>query len=274
MKVVLKLSGKIVEEAASRHQFGGQIGPLVNAGHQIVVVHGGGKQLTDLSKRLGVRVVQYQGRRVTDEKTIAAATMAFSAVNRELVAVLTSHGLPALGLTAFDAALTTCARRRPIPVEDTDGVIREIDFGLVGEIRHVDGKRLDQLLRLGLLPVICSLCSDADGQILNINADTLAAEIAIGWEADRLVSLSDVEGIFLDPADPSTRLACLSCDEARRYLAEGRFREGMVPKVETALKAVSNGVKIFQVASGLDANGVRSAIENDAGTILTDEAGE
>jgi acetylglutamate kinase len=269
MKVILKLSGKMLEDAGPRREFCRQIKPLQASGNDIVIVHGAGKQLSALSKQLAIPVVQHQGRRVTDEKTIAAANLAFSAVNRELVALLTSYGLGALGLTGFDAGLTESVRRGPMPVTEPDGTVRHIDFGYVAEIRRVDGRRLQQLLELGLLPVICSLCSDSAGQILNINADTLASEIAIGWGADRLISLSDVDGIFLDPSDSTTRLARLTCEEARQYLAEGRFREGMLPKIQTALKALANGVKTFQVASGLAENGVRNAIEHDSGTILT-----
>ncbi len=269
MKLVIKLSGKVLEEQALRLDIARQIGLLWTAGHSLLAVHGAGKQLTDLSKRLGIPVVQYQGRRVTDDKTLEAAKMVFSAVNRDLVALLVSRGIPALGLTAYDALLSKSIRRPPISMVNAEGVSREIDFGFVGEIAEVNREALRRLVEAPYLPVICSLCADESGQVLNINADTLAAEFAIGLGADRLVSLSDVDGIYLDPKDPSTLISRLSASEARQYLEKGCFTEGMVPKVETALKAVEHGVATFQVVSGLQPDALLRAIEKDAGTMLT-----
>src|SRR5512138_2472613 len=161
MKLVIKLSGKVLEEPALRLEIARQIAVLWTGGHTIVTVHGAGKQLTDLSKRLGIPVVQYQGRRVTDEQTLEAAKMVFSAVNRDLVALLVARGIPALGLTGYDALLTKAARRPPLRVTDSDGVLREIDFGYVGEVREANRAALSQLMGIPCLPVICSLCADA-----------------------------------------------------------------------------------------------------------------
>jgi len=269
MKLVIKLSGKVLEEPTLRLEMARQIGVLWTAGHQLVTVHGAGKQLTELSKRLGIPVVQHQGRRVTDQQTLEAAKMVFSAVNRDLVALLAARRVPALGLTGYDALLTTTVKRAPIRVTDPDGVSREIDFGFVGDIREVNREALRRLVKAPYLPVICSLCADTSGQVLNINADTLATEIAIGLEADRLVSVSDVDGIYLDLKDRSSLISRLSASEARRYLAEGRFTEGMIPKVETAFKAVEHGVASFQIVSGIQPDALLQAIEKDAGTVLT-----
>lgn len=269
MKLVIKLSGKVLEEQALRLEIARQIGLLWTTGHRLLAVHGAGKQLTDLSKRLRIPVVQYQGRRVTDDTTLEAAKMAFSAVNRDLVALLVNQGIPALGLTAYDALLTKSVRRPPLRVADTAGVSREIDFGFVGEIREVNSEALRRLMAAPYLPVICSLCADESGQVLNINADTLATEFAIGWGADRLVSVSDVNGIYLDLKDPTTLVSRLTASEARRYLEKGCFTEGMIPKVETALKAVEQGVAAFQVVSGIEKDALLRAIEKDAGTMLT-----
>ncbi len=268
MKLVIKLSGKVLEEQALGLEIARQIGLLWTAGHSLLAVHGAGKQLTDLSKRLGIPVVQYQGRRVTDDKTLEAAKMVFSAVNRDLVALLVNQGIPALGLTAYDALLTKSVRRPPLRVADTEGVSRAIDFGFVGEIREVNGEALRRLVAAPYLPVICSLCADESGQVLNINADTLATEFAIGLGADRLVSVSDVNGIYLDLKDRSSLIPRLNVGDARRLLEQGCFTEGMIPKVETALKAVEHGVTAFQVVSGIEPDALLRAIENDAGTIL------
>lgn len=269
MKLVIKLSGKVLEERALRLEMARQIAGLWAAGHRLVVVHGAGKQLTDLSKRLGIPVVQHQGRRVTDEATLETAKMVFSSVNRDLVALLVSRGVPALGLTGYDALLTRSVKRPPLRMTDAEGVTRDVDFGFVGEILEVNGGALRRLVEAPYLPVICSLCADESGQVLNINADTLATEFAIGLKADRLVSVSDVDGIYLDLNDRSSLLRRLSAAEVRRYLKEGRFTEGMIPKVETALKAVEHGVAAFQVVSGIEPDALLKAIEKNAGTILT-----
>ncbi|MFB3903656.1 MAG: acetylglutamate kinase [Acidobacteriota bacterium] len=269
MKLVIKLSGKVLEQSALRLNLARQIDALWTAGHRLLLVHGAGKQLTDLSKRLGLPVVQYQGRRVTDERTLEAATMVFSAVNRELVALLVSKGIPALGLTAYDALITKSARRPPLQITGPGGVSREIDFGFVGEIREVRREALRRLVEAPYLPVICSLCADESGQVLNINADTLATELAIAFAADRLISVSDVDGIYLDLKDRSTLLSRLSAAQARQYLQNGAFTEGMIPKVETALKALEHGVITFQVVSGTQPDALLQAIEKDAGTSLT-----
>jgi len=147
--------------------------------------------------------------------------------------------------------------------------LREIDFGFVGEIREVNREALRGLVEAPYLPVICSLCADESGQVLNINADTLATELAICLGADRLVSVSDVGGIYLDLKDPTSFISRLNVTEARKHLEEGCFTEGMVPKVETALKAVEYGVASFQIVSGIQPDALLHAIEKDAGTMLT-----
>lgn len=271
MKLLIKLSGKVLEEIALRREVCRQICGLWAAQHEVVVVHGAGKQLTELCKQLGIPVVQHQGRRVTDEKTLEAAKMVFSAVNRDLVALLVSHRVPALGLAAFDGLLTVAVRRPPLVIENPGEPAREIDFGLVGDIKEVRSDRLAQLTGQRFLPVVSSLCADESGQILNINADTLAADFAIALGCDRLMSISDVDGVYLDPRDPSTRISRMSAVEAREYLKQGAFTEGMIPKVQTALKAVENGVAAFQVTSGIRPNGLLEALEGAAGTLLTRE---
>jgi acetylglutamate kinase len=269
MKLVVKLSGKVLEEQALRLDIARQIGFLWAAGHSLLAVHGAGKQLTDLSKRLGIPVVQFQGRRVTDDMTLEAAKMVFSAVNRDLVALLVNQGIPTLGLTAYDALLTKSVKRPPLCVADDQGISREIDFGFVGEIREVNREALRRMIEAPYLPVICSLCADASGQVLNINADTLATEFAVALGADRLVSVSDVDGIYLDVADPNSLISRLTASEARHYQEKGCFTAGMIPKVDTALKAVEHGVAAFQVVSGIEPGGLVRAIENNGGTLLT-----
>lgn len=268
MNLVIKLSGKVLDEPPLSREICRQIHELWTQGHRVTVVHGAGRQLTLLSTQLGIPVRQFEGRRVTDQKTLEVANMVFSAVNRTLVAGLVALGLRAIGMTGFDAGITRAVRRGPIRVKDQEGVTREIDFGYVADLKAVQPDILDQLFDLRCLPVICSLCADDSGQILNINADTLAAELAAVLRSDRLISVSDVDGIYLDPGNPQTRIARMTAEEARRYLAEGCFTEGMVPKVQTALKAVEGGVAGFLVTSGTKPNAVIEALAGTGGTLL------
>lgn len=273
MTLVVKLGGTVLGEAKLRSQLCQQIAALEKQSHRLVVVHGGGKQLTDLTNRLGYPIVQYQGRRVTDQATLELANMVFSAINRNLVSGLMAAGLPAIGISSFDAGLITCRRRPPIPITTTDSSgrhsVERIDFGLVGEIESIDPSVLQQFWQSGLTPVISCLGADSAGQILNINADTLAAELAIELGATRLISVSDVEGIYLDVDDPSTCLPQLTAAQAKQFLKEGRLRDGMVPKVETALKVLQQGVGSVQILSGLKKNTLLEGLQGKAGTLLT-----
>lgn len=272
MILVVKLSGKVLEDAAASREVCRQIAELVQRGHRTALVHGGGKQLTELAARLGIPTRQYEGRRVTDEAMLEAAKMVFSGINRDLVASLLRAGVTALGLAAYDAGLSLARKRPPVPVGLPDGKggkqVETVDFGWVGDIESVDPSVLFGFWELGLTPVIACLCADASGQVLNVNADTLAAELAVALKADRLLALSDVEGIYLEPDRADTLLTDLGEEEARQLLGQGRLADGMIPKVQAALKMLERGVGSFQLASGLRPGALLEALEGKAGTLL------
>jgi acetylglutamate kinase len=270
MKLLLKLSGKVLDEQVLLQEQCRQIADLTRGNHQVLVVHGAGKQLTELCGRLNIPVVQHQGRRVTDPATLEAAKMVFSTVNRTLTAALSSHAVKAVGLTGYDGGLTRCHRRGPIPVEvqgDQGVETRLVDFGLVGEIEAVDTSFLEALWKMEVLPVVCSLCADPGGQVLNINADTLAAELALAARVERLIAVSDVQGVYFDRNDPSTRIPRMTAEEAIGLLRDGRVAEGMVPKIESALKLLARGVPSFQLV-GPAADALLRGLEGEAGTVI------
>jgi acetylglutamate kinase len=273
MILVVKLGGSVLGEAGLRRQLCHQIAQLKRNQHELVVVHGGGQQLTDLSQRLGDPIIQHQGRRVTDEATLEAAKMVFSAINRDLVSELLAAEVPAVGIASYDGGLVLCSRRPPISLIEVDASgpqqVEPIDFGLVGKIESIDRTVLERFWESGFTPVISCLGADRKGQIFNINADTLAAELAVALQADRLVSVSDVEGIYLDVDDPSSCLQQLTAGRARILLEEGRLTDGMVPKVETALSILAKGVSAVQIVSGLTENALVDALKGEAGTTLT-----
>lgn len=267
MILVIKLGGKVLEEEKARLHLCEQVGVLARQGHRIVVVHGGGKQVTDLSMRLGIPVIQYQGRRVTDEATLQVVNMVLSAINGELTAALISRRVAAIGMASFEGNLLRCCKRPPVTL-CIEGKDRTVDFGLVADVEETNPRFLFQLWELGLVPVISCLCVDAQGQILNLNADTVACELAVTLEAARLISVSDVDGVYLDPLDPSTRVPELEAEQARAHLERGWLKEGMVAKVETALEALERGVTSVRVVSGLTENGLLEGLEGRGGTRL------
>lgn len=273
MILVVKLGGSVLGEAELRRQLCRQIAEVEKDQHELVVVHGGGQQLTDLSCRLGDPIVQHQGRRVTDERTLEAAKMVFSAINRDLVSELLAEGICAVGIASYDGGLITCRRRPPISVINVDVSgprrVEQIDFGLVGEVESIDRTVVERFWESGFTPVISSLGADRHGQIFNINADTLAAELAVALQASRLISVSDVEGIYLDVDNPSSHVSQVTAGEARAFLEEGRLTDGMVPKVETALGVLEKGVSAVQIVSGLTSNALVDALNGKSGTTLT-----
>jgi acetylglutamate kinase len=271
MKLVVKLSGKVLEDEAQRLSLSRQISRLVQEGTRLVIVHGGGKQLSTLCKKLDIPVVQYAGRRVTDAATLEAAKMVFSSTNRDITASLISCGVRAAGIAAFDGHLVHASRRPPISVANPSGNSNgeTVDFGLVASIQSVDPSLIETLWDGGCVPVVSCLCTDANGQILNINADTLAAELALALDAERLISVSDVDGIYRDPTDASTRISSLSLRKAQHYLARGVFLDGMIPKVQAAIGVLERGLPSFQVISGLQEDALLAGTENRGGTLIS-----
>jgi acetylglutamate kinase len=272
MKLILKLSGKVLEEKGLRQSLGRQIAQLHRAGHRLLLVHGGGKQLSDFCRGIGLPVIQIQGRRVTDEPTLEAAKKVFGSVNADLTVSLLAEGVPAVGISAFDGFLTLSSRRPALTLK-VDDRVESVDFGLVGDLKSVNTGLIDVLWAADYVPVVSCLCCAPDGQILNINADTLSTELSVALEADRLVAVSDVDGIYLDPSRPETRIERLDLAQARKLLQDGVFLDGMIPKVENAIRLIEQGVENFQVLSGLRDGALAQCLEGKSGTLLSREQG-
>src|ERR687893_165887 len=188
---VVKLSGKVAEEPALMHQ----------VGIRLCVVHGGGKQLTELAAQMGVEQTIIDGRRVTDDATLDMAKMIFAGkINTDILAALRNRGTHAVGLSGVDGNIVHAARRPPKEILNREtGVRDKVDFGHVGDVVQINSRLLTVLLDHGYLPVISSLGADREGIVFNINADTIAAEIAVQLQAEKLILLSDVDGLYLKP---------------------------------------------------------------------------
>jgi acetylglutamate kinase len=265
---VIKFSGKVTEDKSNLLSLTEELALLHQVGIRICVVHGGGKQLNELAQKLGVVQTVIGGRRVTDDDTLELAKMIFRGkINTEILSALRNSGIHAVGLSGIDGGVIKAKRRPPRDVlNKRTGETESVDFGHVGDVVEVDVRLIDLLLENDYLPVISSLGADDDGKIYNINADTIASEIASRLGAEKLILLSDTNGIYLDPNDDSTKITRLTTQQARQMIDEGRAIGGMIPKLESLISLLDHGVHSAHVISGTARNGLLSEVFTDEGT--------
>ncbi len=236
--VVVKYGGNAIGDDVARQQFARDIVLMRSVGMRPVVVHGGGPQIGDLMARLG-KVPEFRdGLRVTDAETLDIARMVLvGKVNRELVTAINVHGALAVGLSGEDAGLLSAAQRSP-------------ELGFVGDIGAVNTDILDRLLTQEVIPVIATIAADASGQAYNVNADTAAGAVAEALQAEKLVFLTNVDGLRRDRDDPSSTVSALTVDDAEKLIADGTVADGMVPKVRACVDAVRGGVGHAHILDG------------------------
>ncbi|MCU1486978.1 MAG: argB [Actinomycetia bacterium] len=234
--VVVKYGGNAMSDDLT--SFAEDIVLLHAVGMKVVVVHGGGPQIGELLGRLGMESRFVEGLRVTDAETLDVARMVLvGKVNRDVVSAINLHGPLAVGMSGEDGAFLSASARSP-------------ELGFVGDIESVDPSLICRLLDADLIPVVATIAVDAGGQSYNVNADTAAGAIAAALEAEKLVYLTDVEGIRSDPTDPSTLLNTVTVDALDGMIADGSVREGMIPKVASCTAAVRKGVGHAHVLDG------------------------
>lgn len=273
--MVIKVGGEVAASSAARKALAQDISLLTHVNIRIVLVHGGGPQASSMSRRLGVEPRMVQGRRVTDEQTLDIAKMVFAGqINVDLLSALRTEGVRAVGLSGVDADILQAERRPPTEMKTDSGETEIVDFGHVGDVREIDTALLSLLGQNGYVPVIASLGSDTEGNILNINADTVATEIAIDLDAHRLISLTaGVPGLLRDPTDPASLIARIDADEADALIESGAISGGMVPKVTTLLRAVRGGVGGAVILSGTAEDALLLELFTDHGVGTLIEAG-
>src|SRR5436190_4256442 len=242
---VVKFSGKVTEDPENLASLAQELALLHQVGIRLCVIHGGGKQLNELAQKMGVAQTVINGRRVTDDETLELAKMTFAGkINTEILAALRNHGIEAVGLSGVDGNIVHAVRRPPKEVLNREtGETKEVDFGHVGDVLQINGRLLNVLLEQKYLPVISSLGADDDGQVYNINADTIAAEIAVCLQAEKLVLLSDVAGLYLDADDPRSKISQLSVSEAEAQIASGSVSGGMIPKLQNITGVLKRGIR-------------------------------
>lgn len=263
-RVVVKCGGSSIGPAGreSLAALAEGVAALASAGMLPVVVHGGGPQIGEMLRRVGKQPQFRDGLRVTDAETLEIARMVLvGAVNRDIVGALNASGLVAVGLSGEDARSVTARRREP-------------QLGYVGDVSTVDTSLLEDLLAAGRVPVVATIAVDGSGQPLNVNADTFAAAVAVALGAERLVLLTDVDGIRADSSDPGSRIPALSADEIDGLLEEGALTGGMLPKARACAHAVRHGVARAHVLDGRGAEALLGLLRgSSAGTVVTGETG-
>lgn len=265
---VVKFSGKVTEDKENLASLAEELALMHEVGIRVCVIHGGGKQLTELAKKLGVVQTVIEGRRVTDDDTLDLAKMIFRGkINTEILAQFRRRGIRAVGLSGVDGGVVKAIKRPPRDVLNKEtGETETIDFGHVGDVVEVDARLINTLLDNGYLPIISSLGADDNGKIFNINADTIASEIAASLGAEKLILLSDVNGIYLNAGDEATKLSRITVDDARRMIVSGRATGGMIPKLESLIDLLSRGVKSAHIISGTTRNATLAEVFTDQGT--------
>jgi acetylglutamate kinase len=245
VSVVVKLGGEILDAAAIHDVAAGLARALQGQGTRLVVVHGGGPQATALSRRLGIEPRIVGGRRITDPAALEVVKMVVAGqLNVDLTAALRAAGVAAVGVHGA-SGLIRAHRRPPRAVSGAGG--EPVDFGLVGDIDGFDLGLLAALDRAGYLPVVACLGASAAGEVLNINADVVASQLAAALRSDALVAVTGVGGVRRDAADPATRIPRLTVAEARAAIASGTVSGGMIPKLEEAFVPLAAGVAAVHI---------------------------
>ncbi|HEV2802280.1 MAG TPA: acetylglutamate kinase [Pyrinomonadaceae bacterium] len=265
---VVKMSGKVTEDHENLLSLCEELALMHQVGIRLCVVHGGGKQLTELAEQMGVEQTIINGRRVTDDATLDMAKMIFAGkINTDILAALRNHGVTAVGLSGVDGNIVLAERRPPKDVlNQATGERERVDFGHVGDVLEIDDRLLRVLLDHDYLPVVSPLGADSEGRVFNINADTIAAEIAVRLEAEKLILLSDVDGLYLRPGESATKLSRLTVDEVAKLLKDGVATGGMIPKLQNITELLHRGVRSAHIIKGSLRNTLLSEVFTDEGT--------
>ena len=251
---VIKVGGAVVEDEAQLTRLLQDFSAIEG---RKVLVHGGGRRATKVAAQLGIETQMVNGRRITDANMLEVVTMVYGGlVNKNVVAKLQAHGVNALGLTGADIDVIR-SHKRPLK--------NGVDYGFVGDVDRADGDMLHTLIEAGIVPVMAPLTHDGEGNILNTNADTIAAETAkaLAKHYDvTLVFCFEKKGVLSDPDNDDSVIPTITREDFNRYVADGTIAGGMIPKIENSLDAVEKGVKQVIITKA-------DALNSASGTIIT-----
>ena len=258
--VVVKFGGNAMEDQELKERFASDIVLMRYVGMNPVIVHGGGPQVTHYMERLSMEVRFVDGHRVTDAAAMEVAKMVLvGKVNKEIVSLINGHGTLAVGLSGEDGNLLIATKRSP------SGKGEKVDLGFVGDVKEVNPEILHNLIRDEFIPVVASIGVDETRQSYNINADMVAGALAKALKADKLVYLTDVDGIYRDVEDPVSLISEITDEEAAAMIQEGELTSGMIPKVQSCIEAVKSGVRRGHIINGTMEHALLLEIFTDAG---------
>jgi len=260
--IVIKYGGAAMERSPLAAPFAQDVALLQHAGIKPVIVHGGGPQVTEVSAKLGIETRFVDGLRVTDAETLDVATMVLAGkLNTEVVARLVSGGVRAVGLSGVDGGLLL-ARKQTAP-----------DLGFVGEVAKVNGDVVRTLMDQGFVPVVASIAVDEAGQAYNVNADVVAAELAVALGAEKLVFMNDVPGLIGEGGDLLSELGAQECLDL--LAGDGVVEGGMIPKLESSIRALKAGISRVHLIDGRVEHALVLELftPEGIGTMITPDAG-
>ncbi len=260
---VIKAGGEVFADSARTTALMEQVGILHQVGIRVVLIHGGGPQSTELASALGLDTTIVDGRRVTDGASLAVAAMVLNGqINTRILATCRDLQIPAVGISGVDAGLIR-AHKRP-PVARDGGSL--IDFGYVGDIDSVEADILHKQLDSGLMPIVSPLSCDESGNLLNINADTVAAAIAAELDAEKLILITGAPGILEDVDDPQSLISYVDRAALAKLKALGKLADGMLPKAAAIDSALANGVQRVHIISQDVADSILLEVFTNEGT--------
>ncbi|MDY5956395.1 acetylglutamate kinase [Frisingicoccus sp.] len=238
--IVVKYGGSAMVDETLKKRVIQDVTLLKLVGFKPIIVHGGGKEISRWVNKVGMEPKFINGLRVTDEDTMEIVEMVLNKVNKSLVQLVQELGVKAVGVSGKDGGMLTVEKKY------SDGK----DIGFVGEITDVNPKVLFDLLEKDFLPIVCPIGMDKDFKTYNINADDAACAIAKAVNAEKLAFLTDIEGVYKDPSDPSTLISELAIDEAHQLIEDGFIGGGMLPKLNNCIDAIDNGVSRVHIMDG------------------------
>jgi len=262
---VVKAGGGVFGDPGLTRTLIEQIGILHYFGVRVVMVHGGGPQLTELSDALGISTRVVQGRRVTDAKSIDVTAMVLNGlINTRILAMCRDLNIDAVGISGVDAGLVRAHKRPPVKLDDGSNEV--VDFGFVGDIDGVDTNVVRKLLDNGLMPVVSPLSADENGVLLNINADTVAAAIGAALDAEKLILCTGAPGILERVEDPGSLISYTDLRGLKRMREDGSIVDGMLPKAKAIETAIRGGVRRVHVVSYKAPEGILGEVFTNEGT--------
>jgi len=265
--VVVKIGGSMMENDAIIKSVLDDLVLMKFVGIKVVLIHGGGKQITKLMEEKGIKAKFIDGLRVTTKEVISIVKMVLvGSINSKLVSFLNQHGDIAVGVSGNDANFIKCSKK----IYKKDGV--EVDLGYVGEVESIDRKFLDDILSNNHIPVIATLGVDKKGDSYNINADSCASDIAVSLEAEKMIMLTDVDGIFDDKGKGDIKLISrLTSQQCIEMIENGKINSGMIPKVRACMDALDGSVGRTHILNGTREHSVLVEIFTDKGigTMIT-----